>query len=77
MPLAINFEMVHSASKPILTVFNGRVFSLLPKSMSQIFLLFSMTSAFTINQSNSCNSSLNHFTKMLSLDPGSISLVDC
>ena len=52
MSLDINFEIVPSAAKPILTVFNDRMFSLLSKSMSQIFLLFSMTSPFTINESN-------------------------
>ena len=54
--LAVNFEMVPSTSKPILTVFNGRIFFLLSKSMTQIVLLFSMASAFTINESNSCKS---------------------
>ena len=55
MSLAINLEMVPSATKPILTVFNGRMFSMLSKSMLQILLLFSMTSTITINESNSCN----------------------
>ena len=54
--LAINFEMVPSATKPPLAVFNSRMFSLLSKSMSQIFLLFLMTSASAINESSSCNS---------------------
>ena len=55
MSLAINFEMVPSAAKPIVTVFNGRMFSLLSKSMSEIFLLFSMAYAFQ-SENNSCNS---------------------
>ena len=45
MSLAINFEIAPSTAKPVLTVFKGRMFSLLSKSMSQIFSLFSMTFA--------------------------------
>ena len=55
--------MVASAAKIILTVFIGKKFSLSTKSISQIFLIISMASAFTINESNSCNSSLKSLYK--------------
>ena len=48
MSLLINFEMVPSAPKPMLTAFNGRMFSLLSKSMPQMFLIFSVTSDFAL-----------------------------
>ena len=48
MSLLINFEMVPSAAKPMLTAFNGRMFSLLSKSMPQMFLNFSVTSDFAL-----------------------------
>lgn len=47
MSLDNNQEMVPSAAKPMLIAFNSRMFSLWSKSMSQIFLLFLMTFAFT------------------------------
>ena len=69
MSMAINFEMVPSTSKPILTVFNGRMFSLLSKSMSQFFLLFSMTSTFQLMKVTFVNRSLvSVVTEMLSLN---------
>ena len=66
MSMAINFEMVPSASKPILTVFNGRMLS---KSMLQFFLLFSMTSTFQLMKVTFVNRSLvSVVTEMLSLN---------
>ena len=68
MPLLIKFEMVPSAAKPMLTAFNGRMFSLLSKSMSQMFLIFSVVSDFALIKVTQVIVFLNHCTKMLSLE---------